>query len=49
VDELRYRMTAEIRRRKRYRIGYAAQGQNSSFAREVHDSLLAAAPRATSS
>ena len=26
VDELRYRMTAEIRRRKRYRIGYAAQG-----------------------
>ena len=46
VDELRYRMTAEIRRRKRYRIGYAAQGQNSSFAREVHASLLAAAPRA---
>ena len=46
VDELRYRMTAEIRRRKRYRIGYAAQGQNSSFAREVHASLMAAAPRA---
>ena len=46
VDELRYRMTAEIRRRKRFRIGYAAQGQNSSFAREVHASLLAAAPRA---
>lgn len=46
VDELRYRMTAEIRRRKRYRLGYAAQGQNSSFAREVHASLMAAAPRA---
>src|SRR5215510_5107322 len=45
VDELRFRMTAEIRRRKRYRIGYAAQGQNSSFAREVHASLVAAAPR----
>jgi hypothetical protein len=46
VDELHYRMTAEVRRRKRFRIGYAAQGQNSSFAREVHASLLAAAPRA---
>jgi ribose transport system substrate-binding protein len=46
VDELRYRMTAEVRRRKRFRIGYAAQGQNSSFAREVHASLLAAAPHA---
>jgi ribose transport system substrate-binding protein len=46
VDELRYRMTAEIRRRKRYRLGYAAQGQNSSFAHEVHASLLAAAPLA---
>jgi hypothetical protein len=45
VDELRFRMTAEIRRRKRYRIGYAAQRQNSSFAREVHASLVAAAPR----
>jgi ribose transport system substrate-binding protein len=46
VDELRYRLTAEIHARKRCRIGYAAQGQNSSFAREVHASLLAAAPRA---
>ena len=40
VDASRYRMTAEIRRRKRYRIGYAAQGQNSSFAREVHGGLV---------
>jgi ribose transport system substrate-binding protein len=46
IDERRYRLTAEIRRRKRYRIGYAAQGQNSSFPREVHTGLLAAATRA---
>ena len=46
VDEHRYRLTAPLRRRRRYRIGYAAQGQNSSFAREVHASLVAAAPRA---
>src|SRR5690242_10084764 len=36
VDKHHYRLTAEIRRRKRYRIGYAAQGQDSSFPREVH-------------
>ena len=41
----RYRLTAEIRRRKRYRIGYAAQGQDSSFPREVHEGLLRAAER----
>jgi len=46
VDEARYRVTTEVRRRKRYRIGYAAQGQNSSFAGEVHGSLVAAARRA---
>jgi ribose transport system substrate-binding protein len=45
VDESRYRLTSAIRRRKRYRIGYAGQGQDSSFAREVHDSLLRAAER----
>ena len=45
VDTHRYRLTAEIRRRKRYRIGYAAQGQDSSFSREVHDSLVRAADR----
>ena len=32
VDGNRYRLTSEIRRRKRYRIGYASQGQDSSFA-----------------
>lgn len=46
VDNNRYRLTAEIRRRKKYRIGYAAQGQDSSFASEVHTGLVAAAERA---
>ncbi len=43
VDASRYRLISEIRRRKRYRLGYAAQGQDTSFAREVHASLLRAA------
>jgi ribose transport system substrate-binding protein len=41
----RYRLTTEIRRRRRYRIGYAAQGQDSSFPREVHAGLARAAER----
>ena len=45
VENNRYRLTAEIRRRKKYRIGYAAQGQDSSFAREVHTGLVRAADR----
>ena len=45
VENNRYRLTSEIRRRKKYRIGYAAQGQDSSFAREVHDGLVRAAER----
>jgi ribose transport system substrate-binding protein len=45
VEGGRYRLTGEVRRRKRYRIGYAAQGQDSSFPREVHASLAAAAAR----
>jgi ribose transport system substrate-binding protein len=45
VDERNYRLTSEIRRRRRYRIGYAAQGQNSSFPHEVHTGLLRAAAR----
>jgi ribose transport system substrate-binding protein len=44
VDGNRYRLTSEIRRRK-HRIGYAAQGQDSSFPREVRDSLVRAAQR----
>jgi ribose transport system substrate-binding protein len=45
VENNRYRLTSEIRRRKKYRIGYAAQGQDSSFAREVHNGLVRAAER----
>jgi ribose transport system substrate-binding protein len=43
IDRRRYRLPATFR--PRYRIGYGAQGQDSSFAREVHDSLLRAAAR----
>jgi ribose transport system substrate-binding protein len=43
VDETRYRLTSEIYRRKRYRIGYAALGHGSSFQRAVQDSLVLAA------
>src|SRR5262245_27538888 len=46
VDGRRYRLTSQIRRRQRFRIGYAAQGQDSSFPREVHASLLRAATAA---
>jgi ribose transport system substrate-binding protein len=45
VDGHRYRLTAEIKKRKRYRIGYAAQGQDTSFPREVQAGLLKAAER----
>src|SRR6266851_1416323 len=45
VDASRYRLVSEMRRRKRYRIGYAAQGQDSSFAREVLAGLQRAAER----
>ena len=45
TDGNRYRLTSEIRRRKRYRIGYASQGQDSSFVDEVHRGLLSAAER----
>src|SRR6266581_1496378 len=43
VDASRYRLISEIRRRKRYRLGYAGQGQDTSFSHEVHASLLRAA------
>jgi ribose transport system substrate-binding protein len=46
VENNRYRLTADIRRRRTYRVGYAAQGQDSSFARDVHDGLVSAAERA---
>ena len=45
VDATRYRLTSEIGRRRRHRIGYAAQGQGTSFPREVLASLQRAADR----
>ncbi len=45
ADGGRYRLTSEIRRRRRYRIGYAAQGQDTSFPREVQAGLVKAAER----
>jgi ribose transport system substrate-binding protein len=46
VENNRYRLTTDIRRRRKYRIGYAGQGQDSSFAHEVHSGLVRAAERA---
>src|SRR5262249_11850479 len=46
IDGRRYRLACDVRRRRQYRIGYAAQGQDSSFAREVHAGLLRAASTA---
>jgi len=37
VDASRYRLVSPIQRRKRYRLGYGAQGQDTSFAREVRE------------
>jgi ribose transport system substrate-binding protein len=45
VDASRYRLVSGMRRPRRHRIGYAAQGQDSSFAGEVHTSLQRAAER----
>ena len=45
VGENHYRLTSEVRRRRLYRIGYAAQGQDSSFDREVRLGLTRAAER----
>ncbi len=43
VDESRYRLTSEIHRRRRFRIGYSALSHDSSFQRAVRDSLVWAA------
>jgi ribose transport system substrate-binding protein len=43
VDATQYRAIYEIRRQKRYRIGYAGQGQDSSFPHEVYSGLQTAA------
>jgi ribose transport system substrate-binding protein len=45
VGENHYRLASEVRRRRLYRIGYAAQGQDSSFDKEVRVSLTRAAER----
>jgi len=45
VDATRYRLTSELGRRRKYRIGYAGQGQDTSFPREVLASLQGAADR----
>jgi ribose transport system substrate-binding protein len=45
IDERSYRLVAVIQPRKRFRIGYASQGQDSSFPREVHAGLVRAAER----
>jgi ribose transport system substrate-binding protein len=45
ADGGRYRLATAIRRRRRYRIGYADQGQDSSFPREVYAGLVRAAER----
>jgi len=46
VGENQYRLVSGTRPSRRYRIGYAAQGQNTSFPREVMTSLLRAAESA---
>ncbi|GAC1667730.1 MAG: hypothetical protein NVS9B4_23600 [Candidatus Acidiferrum sp.] len=46
VGENQYRLISDARPSRRYRIGYAAQGQDSSFSREVGSSLAAAAESA---
>ncbi|HEV2498765.1 MAG TPA: substrate-binding domain-containing protein [Terriglobia bacterium] len=43
VGENQYRLTSDRRPGRRYRIGYAAQGQDSSFPREVRTGLVRAA------
>jgi ribose transport system substrate-binding protein len=45
VDATRYRLTSDLGRRRRYRVGYAAQGQDTSFPREVLAGLQRAADR----
>jgi ribose transport system substrate-binding protein len=45
VGENHYRLVSEVRRRRLYRVGYAAQGQDTSFDREVASGLTRAAER----
>jgi ribose transport system substrate-binding protein len=45
VGESHYRLASEVRSHRLYRLGYAAQGQEASFDREVRLSLMRAAER----
>src|SRR5947209_12990678 len=45
VGENSYRLTSEVRRRRLYRIGYATQGQDTSFDKEVATGQKLAAER----
>src|SRR2546430_6793768 len=45
IGENQYRLASEVHRRRLYRIGYAEQGQDTSFDREVRLSLARAAER----
>jgi ribose transport system substrate-binding protein len=45
IGENQYRLASEVHRRRVYRIGYADQGQDSSFDREVRRGLARAAER----
>lgn len=45
IGQNNYRLLSEMRRRRRYRIGYAAQGQDTSFPREILSGLTRAAER----
>jgi len=46
VGENQYRLISDLRPNRRYRIGYAGQGQDSSFSIEVESSLVRAADSA---
>jgi len=46
VGENQYRLVSDLRPNRKYRIGYAGQGQDSSFPREVESSLVRAAESA---
>ena len=46
VGENQYRLVSQVRPNRRYRIGYAGHGQDSSFSREVTASLVRAAESA---
>lgn len=46
VGENQYRLISDLRPNRRYRIGYAGQGQDSSFSQEVESSMIRAAENA---